>query len=244
MKRLINDLSIVIPCKNDEKDLIDILPYVIKFCNKNVLNFEILIVINGSKKENILELNEYIQNNEIKNVELITIETIGKGAAVKKGLLKANFDHILISDADFSVSIDHLLKFIDENGNFLGDFLVGSRRMKKSNNLITPFSRKVSGFLYTIMVKAILGLKVKDTQCGFKVINIKNFKSCKNFIKTNYSYDVELFFLAIQEKILVTEIPVEYIHNKNSNVKIVSDSISMTKDLLSIIWKYRIKKFN
>lgn len=224
------------------KNLIKNIPYLIKFCNKYILNFEILVILNGSKKEDTLELNDYLQSNNIEKVKLFFIETIEKGAAVKKGLLSANFDHVLISDADFSVSIDHILNFLDENGKFLGDFLVGSRKMKNSNTIKTPYSRKLTGQIYTVMVKTILGIRVSDTQCGFKVINIKKFKSCNNFKKIGFSYDVELFFLAKQENIQVIEIPVEYIHDKESNVNIASDSISMAKDLLDIFWIYKVKK--
>lgn len=242
MKNNISQLSIIIPCRNNEKNLIKVLPYVIKFCNENILEFEILVILNGSKQQNTLELKEFLQSNKIENVLLISNEIVGKGAAIKKGVTQAKFENLLISDADFSVSIDHILKFLDKNNNFLGDFIVGSRKMKKSSILKTPLLRILSGFFYTLLVKSLLGIKVSDTQCGFKFINIKNFTKCIDFTNTGFSYDVELFFLAKQEKIPVIEVPVDYIHNKKSNVKIVSDSLTMVKDLFLIFWKYRLTK--
>jgi|TARA_B100001094_G_C18178642_1_gene799482 dolichyl-phosphate beta-glucosyltransferase len=242
MENQINQLSLVIPCKNDEKTLIKKIPYLIDFCKNYIKNFEILIILNGGDETSTLELSNFIENHNIQNIELITINTVGKGAAVKMGLNSAKYNNILISDADFSVGIDHILKFLDEKGDFLGDFVVGSRKMKTSNISKTPFSRIITGFVYTALVKSLLGISVSDTQCGFKVINIQNFKTCKDFTKEGFSYDVELFFLAKQEEIKVMEIPVDYIHDEKSNVSISSDTITMAKDLLMILWEYRIRK--
>ena len=242
MDNQINQLSLVIPCKKNKKILIKKIPYLIDFCKNYIKNFEILIILNGGDKTNTLELSKFLTSNNIQNIELLTIDTVGKGAAVKTGLNSAKYDNILISDADFSVGIDYILKFLNEKGDFLGDFVVGSRKMKTSNISKTPFSRIITGFVYTALVKSLLGVSVSDTQCGFKVINIQNFKTCKDFTKEGFSYDVELFFLAKQEEIKVIEIPVDYIHDEKSNVNISSDSIAMAKDLLMILWEYRIRK--
>ena len=112
MDNQINQLSLVIPCKNDEKILIKKIPYLIDFCKNYIKNFEILIILNGGDKKNTLTLSKFIENHNIQNIDLITIDTVGKGAAVKRGLNSAKSNNILISDADFSVGREHILKFL------------------------------------------------------------------------------------------------------------------------------------
>ena len=60
MDNQINQLSLVIPCKNDEKILIKKIPYLIDFCKNYIKNFEILIILNGGDKKNTLTLSKFI----------------------------------------------------------------------------------------------------------------------------------------------------------------------------------------
>jgi glycosyltransferase involved in cell wall biosynthesis len=238
MKNKIQNLSIVIPSKNDELLLIGYLRNLLEFCEKNTKNYEILIVVNGSIERNIILLNETISELNNTSVKVINSEIVGKGAAIKTGMQKSKFENILITDADFSVDINHLIDFVDELGQPLGPFVVGSRKSKQSSVVNTPLTRKITGFFYTLLVKMLLKITVDDTQCGFKLINKKTFYNSTDFINTGFSYDVELFLLAKSINIRPIEIPVIYIHENKSNINVIKDSIRMFTDLVTIYRKY------
>ena len=69
MENQINQLSLVIPCKNDEKTLIKKIPYLIDFCKNYIKNFEILIILNGGDETSTLELSNF--NNKHRYFYLI-----------------------------------------------------------------------------------------------------------------------------------------------------------------------------
>jgi glycosyltransferase involved in cell wall biosynthesis len=234
----IQNLSIVIPSKNDELLLIQHLETVLKFCERNIINYEILIVVNGSIEKNITLLDETISELNNSSINIINSEIVGKGIAIKTGIQKSKFDNILITDADFSVDINHLTDFVDELGQPLGPFVVGSRKSKQSSVINTPLTRRITGFFYTLLVKMLLKITVDDTQCGFKLINKNTFYNSTDFINTGFSYDVELFLLAKSIDIRPIEIPVIYIHENKSNINVVKDSIRMFTDLVTIYRKY------
>ncbi len=230
----INEISIVIPSKNDEITLLKNIDDLLIFCKKYVSNYEVIIVVNGSENKNIITLKDYLSNKNLDNFKIINSEIVGKGAAVKLGINKSNFDLVLITDADFSVKIDHLITFVDSSFNPLGPFVVGTRKSKGSKVVNTPITRRLTGFIYTFLVKTLLNIKADDTQCGFKLFNKKEFINVTNFQSTGFSYDIELFLLAKEKEIIPIEIPVKYIHEKNSNINVLSDSRKMFTELIKI----------
>ena len=234
IQQKINKISIVIPSKDDEITLIKHIDDLLVFCEKYVLNFEVIIVVNGSEEKNITTLKDFLSKKNLENFKILYSEIVGKGAAVKMGIKNSNFDHILITDADFSVKIDHLINFLDKSFKPLGSFVVGTRKSKGSKVVNTPITRKLTGFIYTFLVKNLLKINVDDTQCGFKLLNKKEFSNVADFRSIGFSYDIELFLLAKKNKIVPIEIPVKYIHEKNSNINVLSDSKKMFSELFEI----------
>ena len=86
VQQKLNQISIVIPSKNDEITLIKNIDELLTFCEKYVLNFEVIIVVNGSEDKNITILKDYLLKKKLENFKILNSEIIGKGAAVKLGI--------------------------------------------------------------------------------------------------------------------------------------------------------------
>lgn len=237
-KFLIDNLSLVIPTKDDHLRIYENIELLNKYLINNIGEFEIIIVSNGSSKESIVQLNTLCSKNQ--NLKHVVLNKSGKGLAIKEGIAKSKFDNLLFSDADCSVSIDEFNKFVN-NYKLKSGFVVGNRKNSDSLNLNSPYLRKVSGYLYSRLIKLIFKLDIEDTQCGFKAIDKSVFKDCQNFITEGYSFDLELFLLANKENINITQIPVKYVHNTNSKISIFKDTIKMLKELFVI---YRFLKYD
>ena len=125
MAQIINELSLVIPTKDDhlkvEKNLIPVYDFLKKF----VENFEILIISNGSTKSSINYIDNFIQDFDYINHHKINIS--GKGAAVREGITNSKYDNVLFSDADFSVKINEFSKFVS-NQKLKSPLVIGNRR--------------------------------------------------------------------------------------------------------------------
>ena len=92
--------------------------------------------------------------------------------------------------------------------------------------------RSIDG-LFTFLIRFILGIKVSDTQCGFKLFDNSKFMDASKFKSDDFFFDVELFLLAKEKNIEVTEVPVIYNHNFGSSVSLFIDSLRMFKKIIS-----------
>ncbi|MDC0978156.1 glycosyltransferase [Acidimicrobiia bacterium] len=226
---LSGEISVILPTKDHEKFIYENIENILFFCEENFTEFEILIISNGSSDENM----QLINNIEGSNIKHFKYTQSGKGFAVKKGLMNSKFKYSLICDSDFSVEISNLKNFFI-NEESLSSFVIGSRKLKDSKVESTPIRRIISGGIFTFLTKNYLDIRVSDTQCGFKLIDNSKFKNAVNFTSNNFFYDIELFLLAKQSNISVIEVPVTYTHNKESSIRLFSDSVSMLKQIFTI----------
>jgi dolichyl-phosphate beta-glucosyltransferase len=223
------EISVILPTKDHEKFIYENIENILLFCEENFTEFEVLIISNGSSDENM----QLIHNIEGSNIKHFKYTQSGKGFAVKKGLMNSKFKYSLICDSDFSVEISNLKNFFI-NGDSLSSFVIGSRKLKESRVESTPIRRIISGGIFTFLTKNYLHIRVSDTQCGFKLIDNSKFKNAVNFTSNNFFYDIELFLLAKQSNISVIEVPVTYTHNKESSIRLFSDSVNMLKQIFTI----------
>tara|TARA_B100000035_G_scaffold39302_1_gene29635 strand:- start:29135 stop:29857 length:723 start_codon:yes stop_codon:yes gene_type:complete len=232
----INNLTILLPSKNHEAHIIKNIDKLISFCEKNVDEYEILVVSNGSSFEmtNIFDKVSYSYfRQEI-------LEESGKGLAVRHGIQKARYDNILIYDSDFSYSIDLLIKFYDTNKEPLAPFMYVQRELSKDVVSNTPILRVIAGILFNFLVRVLLKIQSKDTQAGFKFVNKERFVNVLNFKSNDFSYDLELFLLAKRINLKTHFITVSTINKSSySNVGLLSDSLSMFLKLFKLRKLYK-----
>lgn len=232
---IINKLSLLIPTKNDHLRINQNLLKIINFLKNNIENFEILIISNGSTKDSIEYINNLTQNYEF--VKHIVIKNSGKGLAIKVGLNEAMYNSVIFIDADCSVEIHELSKFI-KNGKLKAPLVIGNRRNANSMNINTPLTRRITGFIYIKIFNFFFKANIEDTQCGFKGIDKDSFKNATSISFEGFSFDAELIILAIKNKIKICQVPVNYKHDFNSKVRILNDSIKMFIDLIVLYKKY------
>lgn len=228
------ELTLVLPTKDHERHILDNIKYIDSYLKNNFKKYEIVVISNGSLKDNI---NLLKQNNNI-FINHLYFEQSGKGFAVREGIKNSSYKYVLICDADLSVDIKYVKKFF-ENGFPLANFVVGSRKLNDSSVEKTPLIRLISGGIFTYFTKYYLGINISDTQCGFKLIDKSKFLNCHKYYSNDFFYDVELFLLAKKLSLTISEVPVQYIHNNKSSINLFSDSLQMFIKLLTIKKKYK-----
>lgn len=230
MIKVTNSLSIVIPLFNEEKRLNKSLIKINKFIkNKNI---EIILINDGSfdKSEKIIK--KFINNK--KKFSVINLKrNIGKGGALKTGVIKAKSKWILTMDLDLSVPISQILTW--HKKKYVTDkFLIyfGSRNHDESI-IRSKIYRRIFGKILSFFINFILNIKIQDTQCGFKLYKSNIGKLLFSKITRNgYEHDIEITMIARNKKILIKELPITWMHKEGSKVNILIDSI---KVFLSII---------
>lgn len=236
-EKLVNEISIVIPTKNDEVRICENINFLINYFDTNSERYEIIIVSNGSSVNSIIKINNILNlNNNVKHIEL---KESGKGLAIRQGIKLSKYNLVLFTDADCSVSVDHFRYFCKDN-SLISPFVIGNRKNKLlSEDIDSPFYRRITGFGYINFINFLFYLNIEDTQCGFKAIDKKLFNECMHFKTNGFSFDLELIVLAKLNNIEITEIPVKYVHNKNSKVKPLKHTFLMFFEVFKIYFWYR-----
>lgn len=206
-------------------------------------HFEIIVVEDGSTDNTRKILKEYQQEQKIKL--LIHKENLGKGAAVRTGVLAAKGDFFLVSDIDLSVPLETLGKFLLElNQGF--DLVIGSRRVAGSEILAhqNPL-RENLGHFFTKLSNLILGTDYSDFTCGFKLLTQEAAKKIFSKQKLNgWAFDSEVLFLAKKWGFRVSEVGVKWTDIKFSKVRFPQDIIKSLLGLFKIRWYNFKDKYN
>ena len=237
------NLSIIIPLYNEEKRLKKSLISLIKFIKiKPKKKIEIIFVSDGSTDSTNKIISLFIKENK-KILESFLIKyakNVGKGYAIKKGILKSKNDWILICDADMSVNPNQFniwyqnKKIIDKNKAYFG-----SRRHEKSN-VKSSIVRKTLGLIFILFIRILLNIRLKDSQCGFKIFHrsyaLKIFKKISSF---RFAFDIELTILLTKFKINIIELPLKWVHQDGSKLSLFYDIPKMIYDIFII----RLKNF-
>ena len=209
---------------------------------KNFENeYELIFINDGSRDKCGDIVREYIETKN-PHVRLVDYETnMGKGYAVRQGVLASEGDIVMFTDCDLAYGTDVIKRFYDEMIKSGADIAVGSRNLDKSGYEGYTFTRKLASKLYIKVLCIIGGLRLSDSQCGCKAFDGKMGKSIFSLCEVNrFAFDFEAILIGTHKKAKIIEIPVKIINHSESSMHIVSDSIKMVRDIMKM--KKRIRK--
>ena len=228
--------SIIIPAYNERLRIAEGLDKVLAYVAERGLDAEVIVVNDGSCDETPDIVRRYMQTHS--NVRLLENPgNRGKGYSVRHGMLEAKGDVRLLTDADLSAPIYESKKLFAaiEDG---ADVAVGSRWQRPGmQTRRQPWYRQITGRIFNGLNRLFLGLKLKDTQCGFKAFTrdaaLAIFPSAQ---VERWGWDPEVLFLANRLKMRVVEIPVEWAHDDRSKIDPIQDGFSIVFDMLRVRW--------
>jgi glycosyltransferase involved in cell wall biosynthesis len=228
--------SIVIPAYNEAARLGATLDKVLAYVHKQAWDAE-LIVVNDGSRDNTAEI---IKGFAAKDPAVRLVENPGnrgKGFSVRNGMLHARGRIVLFSDADLSSPIEEapkLFRAIEEGA----DIAIGSRWLRaETQTQRQPLHRQLFGRVFNLLLRFTLGLKFKDTQCGFKAFRQAAVQTIFPQQKIErWGFDPEILFLARKFGFTVKEIPVAWGHSGGARINPVVDGSRMFFEMLRIRW--------
>ncbi len=231
------EISIVVPCYK-EAGVIEVnIETLYAYLKTRFDRFEIVVVTDGSPddtRKNIEQLG--MTRPEIPIVLIPFKQNQGKGAAVKAGVLASKYDPILFIDADLTIPIDELEKFVSALDS--ADIVIASRLVSGSHyEEPAPWYRVVMARGFHLLQILLLGnFEFSDTQCGFKLFRRETaIKLFKKITIKRFAFDAELLFLARKYNSKVDILPVIIKKDsRNTNVNTLSDPINMLAALFKI----------
>ena len=234
-------LSVVIPTYNEEQRISLTLQSVVKHLNSKEYEWEIIVVDDGSSDRTI-SIVEAMSGMD-SGIKLLSLEHRGKGFVVKQGMLYARGKYRFVADADLSMSIDQLDRFLPPN-QIDADIVIGSRETDGSKRVGEPMKRHLLGRCFNLMVRLIVLKGIQDTQCGFKCFKGETADKIFPLQTANgFSFDVEILFIAQKMGIGIKELGICWSYNEGSKIRLLKDSMSMLKDLCLVRWNSLTGKY-
>lgn len=224
-------ISIVIPVYNEENRIQLFLSNVIDYISKKDFSYEVVIVDDGSCDKTITIVKSLLSEKLPGKYKILKLPVnLGKGAAIKKGMLESHGEYIFFLDADGSTAINEIDHFIP-HFSVDCDIYIATRTIKHK----APFKRKFFGYGYIYLANFVLQLGVADITCGFKCYK----RECAQKIFSrqklnNWSFDAEDIFIARQYGYRIKEIPVKWKHITGSKVNVLRNVFTCGLDLFRI----------
>jgi glycosyltransferase involved in cell wall biosynthesis len=236
-------VSIVIPAFNEAARIGNTIQKVHQFLERFPFPYELIIVDDGSgdKTPTILD------GLRFQGMRVLRNETNhGKGYSVRQGVLAASGEYVVFSDADLSTPIEELQKLLDVALKDNADIVIGSRAVDRSLIEIRQSRlRESGGILFNFMVRMMLGLKLQDTQCGFKLFKRERVTNIfTNQTIHGFGFDPEILFVASREKLRIVEVPVRWSHAEGSKIRFMRDGVRMFTDILRIRRNYFLGRYS
>jgi dolichyl-phosphate beta-glucosyltransferase len=230
-------LSVIIPAYNEAARLGNTLRAVVDYLRQSMADAEVIVVDDGSADKTAEIARQAFADAGTLRTSVITYKSnLGKGRAVRLGLLAARGDVTLFSDADLSTPITEAPKLVEPivRGDY--DVTFGSRALdRKLIGVHQPWRREQGGRIFNLVVRLATGLPFWDTQCGFKAFRMS---VCRPLVEAatvdRFGFDVELLYLAFRAGLRLKEVPVRWDHNEGSKVTLFSDSFRMVNEVALI----------
>jgi glycosyltransferase involved in cell wall biosynthesis len=236
--------TFVLPAYNESERLSESIPKVLDYVRGRGFAAEIIVVNDGSTDATA----DVVRGFAAKDPMIVLLENPGnrgKGYSVRNGMLHARGDVALFTDADLSSPITEADKLFTAL-NAGADVAIGSRWLQRElQTERQPLLRQLYGRLFNLGLRIVLGLRYKDTQCGFKAFNRRAIETVftRQHIE-RWGFDPELLFLADTFKLKTKEVPVEWAHDHRSKIHPVRDGLRMGIEVLKIRWNAILGRYH
>ena len=158
----------------------------------------------------------------------------GKGAAVRAGMLAARGEYLFMCDADFSMPIQEITKFLPPACDTY-DVAIASREAPGARRVGEPEYRHLMGRVFNFIVRVLAIPKIQDTQCGFKVFRHAAARDVFPVTTIDgWGFDVEALFIALRKGYTLIEVPITWHYRPQTKVNPIRDSINMVTEVMRV----------
>lgn len=232
-------LTVVIPAYNEAGRLPASLEKIIAWHARQTRPVDLLVVDDGST-DGTARIVQEVVGDRLPLTVLVNDPNRGKGFSVRRGMLAAEGDYVLFTDADLSTPIeeaDRLVAAIEEGA----DIAIGSRGMANSQvEVHQPWWREQAGKMFGRLTRLIALPGIHDSQCGFKVFRREAARSVFPLQGLEgWAFDVEVLVIARKLGYSIAQVPVRWVNDPNTKVRMLTDGPKMVLDMVRARLRHR-----
>ena len=228
-------VSVVLPAHNEVDNLEAAVTKITKALNEYADAYEIIIAEDGStdgSDKKAAALSESLP--VVKHIH--SKKRLGRGRALKNAFQKSSGEILVYMDVDLATDMRQLKELIDSIEKEGYDFATGSRMLPESN-VERSGTRNIASKTYNFMVRAVLGSKVKDHQCGFKAFRREQLMQLLGEVgASHWFWDTEILVRAHRRGYKIKEFPVLWKGGLETKVRLLQDSLNMGWQIFSLWW--------
>ena len=225
-------VDIVIPVYNEEKDLPASIKRLTEFLKLNLHNPWRIVIADNASTDGTRSISKRLCR-EHPGVEYLYLPQKGRGRALRTAWLASTADVVSYMDVDLSADLAHFPQLVNalESGYHLA---VGSR-LSKESKIARSFKREFISRSYNLMIKSLFFTSFPDAQCGFKALTRQAAQAIVPKIQNNnWFFDTELLIIAAKGGYRIKSVPVGWVEDPNSTVKVLGTAIEDIKGLLRL----------
>jgi hypothetical protein len=240
-KSQVAKVSVIFPAYNEADVLEDTIKKVILNLDTFADSYEIIIAEDGST-DGTNKLASMLAEKDTRIKHIHRQKRLGRGTALKNSFKKSSGEIIVYMDLDLATDLSHLRELIEAINIEGFDLATGSRLLSKSK-VNRSWTRNLASSSYNLIVRKLLGSRIKDHQCGFKSFRREPLLILVDEVEaTHWFWDTEILVRANRRGYKIKEIPVLWNSGKETKVRLLKDSLNMFWQALSLWW--RLKKNN
>jgi len=229
--------TIVIPAYNESSRIPATLQSVVECIRSRGWSAEVIVVNDGSTDTTAQVVRDFARNApEVRLLE--NPANRGKGFSVRAGMLAALGEVVLFTDADLSAPIEEAERLFAAIADG-ADIAIGSRWLEKDRQTHRqPLYRQFFGRCFNALIRAVMGLKFADTQCGFKAFTREAAQTVFQLQTIErWGFDPEMLFIALKRGFWIIEVPVSWAHDERTRMSYVKDGMKMLEEIAVIRWR-------
>ena len=229
-----SSVDITIPVLNEERALENSLQALVSFLSAECpYDWYITVVDNGSTDQTWSIADAFAATDA--RLRTIQLDRPGRGGALKAAWSTSTADVVAYMDVDLSTGLESLLPLLQPIVDGQAEVSIGSR-LASGAVIDRSLQREFISRIYNVITRAALSFAIRDAQCGFKAVRSSVARDLIPRIEDNgWFFDTELLFLAWQQGLRIDEVPVRWVEDEDSRVRIMRTAL----DDLRGIWRIR-----
>ena len=193
-KKQIKLISVIVPAYKQARTIKRDLQCIEKVLKRMRYDYEVIVVVDG-KVDKTFENAKKVKSGKIKVVGYK--ENLGKGHAVRYGMVRAKGDLIAFIDAGMDIDPSGLPMLLEHMLWYGSDIIVGSIRHSASRAQSYPLKRRILSVGYHLITKTLFGLRITDCQRGVKIFKRKVLeKVLPRLLVKKHAFDIEMLAVA------------------------------------------------
>jgi glycosyltransferase involved in cell wall biosynthesis len=226
------NVSIVVPAFNEASRIGETLTELSGFLAAQPWDWEVRVVDDGSTDAT----SDIVARHAARDPHVVLQREPhrGKGGAVKAGLLAARAPFRFICDADLSMPVSELPRFLPPALEAF-DVAIGSREGVGARRVGEPVIRHLAGRVFNFAVQQLSIPGIEDTQCGFKMFTGAAVDAIFPLVTVEgWAFDIEVLTIARARGLRIVEVPIEWHYRRASQVSLLRDGAGMFRELMYI----------